>query len=182
MWKYLIQLYGAIFWSTKLDISECSSWESGRKGAIESFCHQQGVYGGMLHILQPGERGVEESREVCTCQRSRVMFLSCLRWDLVLRVPSLDERGVTGHHCSIWEHLSIIQTNFRMIISLLTWHTFIKKKFVCLCCNFGKIVLSRRGVIGPSLVRRVLTTGVLLGDLAIARSGGLARAGLGWPS
>ena len=33
-------------------------------------------------------------------------------------------------------------------------------------------------MIGPSLVRRVLTTGVLLGDLAIARSGGLARAGL----
>ena len=180
MWKYLIQLYGAIFWSTKLDISECSSWESGRKGAIESFCHRQGVYRGMLQ--QPGARGVEESREVCTCQRSRVMFLSCLRSDLVLRVPSLDERGVTGHHCSIWEHLSIIQTNLRMIISLLTWHTFIKKKFVCLCCNFGKIVLSRRGVIGPSLVRRVLTTGVLLGDLAIARSGGLARAGLGWPS
>ena len=128
------------------------------------------------------ERGVEESGEVCTCQRSRVMFLSCLRWDLVLGVPSLDERGVIGHHCMIWEHLSIIQTNFRMIISLLTWHTFIKKKFVCLCCNFGKIVLSRRDVIGPSLVRRVLTTGVLLGDLAIARSGGLARAGLGWPS
>ena len=33
-------------------------------------------------------------------------------------------------------------------------------------------------MIGPSLVRGVLTTGVLLGDLAIARCGGLARAGL----
>ena len=73
----LMQLYSAIYWSKKLAIFECSSWESGRKGAIESFCHQQGVYGGMLQ--QPGARVVEESGEVCTCQRSRVMFLSCLR-------------------------------------------------------------------------------------------------------
>ena len=28
------------------------------------------------------------------------MFLSCLRSDLVLGVPSLDERGVIRHHCN----------------------------------------------------------------------------------